>query len=198
MKLWIDDKRPAPKDFSLVARNAKQAMEFLHTCPVTFISFDHDLGDGLDGIAVAKYIEACAESGGLPEIEWKVHSANPVGRANIKAAMESAERFWKKRDAENHYEYEQPVKRFMRYRNDGNAKHQLCAVSQAVRTMHFLYGWFYREHKDQALDLYVEAQLLRRAFGIDGCDNADLATSVYAGTHDEILPKGVDDRSKKE
>lgn len=57
----------------------------------TFVSFDHDLGDGKDGIAVARYlIEADLDHGSMPaNFDFEVHSANPVGRANIRGLLEN-------------------------------------------------------------------------------------------------------------
>jgi hypothetical protein len=59
-----------------------------HGCP-EHISFDHDLGsiDGLDGIDIVKWmVEVDLDSEGkwIPdEFEYMVHSANPIGAANI-------------------------------------------------------------------------------------------------------------------
>ena len=55
----------------------------------SFVSFDHDLGDGLDGIAVARYlVEMDLDKFGMPDdFDFEVHSANPVGRANIRGLL---------------------------------------------------------------------------------------------------------------
>jgi hypothetical protein len=44
---------------------------------------------------VAKRIEQWVMEGKIPLPIWEVHSANPVGRQNIEAAMRSAERLRK-------------------------------------------------------------------------------------------------------
>lgn len=51
----------------------------------SFISFDHDLGDGKDGISLAHAIvDRDMDFGDLPdEFAFEVHSANPIGRKNI-------------------------------------------------------------------------------------------------------------------
>lgn len=69
---------------------------------ITHISLDHDLdGDGeLDenftrtGYDIATWIEAQAAAGTLPRMTWEVHSMNPSGASRIRAAMESADRYW--------------------------------------------------------------------------------------------------------
>jgi len=53
------------------------------------------LGDNkCSGYIVARYIEKHAFMGNLKKIDYEIHSANPVGFANIQKAMVSAERFW--------------------------------------------------------------------------------------------------------
>lgn len=93
-KLWLDDVRDCPPGF-LLARTAYVAIQILKKVPITFISFDHDLGEGETGYNVACFIEEGAYNGTIKRMEWAVHSANPVGRANIERAMRSAERAWK-------------------------------------------------------------------------------------------------------
>jgi len=91
MRIWLDDLRPAPDGFGQV-QTAEECIALLDTGTVTALSFDHDLGTELTGYDVAKWIERNAIR--LRPILWDVHSMNPVGRANIVAAMQQAERFW--------------------------------------------------------------------------------------------------------
>lgn len=111
MKLWLDDIRPAPPGWEW-ARSTVRAIALLSTGEVTEVSLDHDLGQGgvsqtaagilvggADcapgcGYDVATWIEERAHAGELAPIRWSVHSANPVGRQRMVAAMESAERAW--------------------------------------------------------------------------------------------------------
>ncbi len=58
------------------------------------ISLDHDLGGDDTAMPVARMIEEGAYRGELPRIIWHIHSANPVGRMNLRAALESADRYW--------------------------------------------------------------------------------------------------------
>jgi hypothetical protein len=109
MKIWLDDMRPMPEDFDVHAKTAEEAIHLLDTEWVELISLDHDLGPALQrpdpsegpsdvheltGYSVAKHIEAMAHMGALGRLEWRVHSANAVGRENIIMAMKSAERGW--------------------------------------------------------------------------------------------------------
>lgn len=94
MRVWLDDVRPMPNGYDIHARTAREAIRLLQSGSVAAISFDHDLGTGPDGCDVATVIEAGAACGQIGPIEWAIHSANPVGRQRIEAAMQSAERFW--------------------------------------------------------------------------------------------------------
>lgn len=95
MKLWIDDER-VPPDGWVWAKTYEDAMDYINNHPVTHISFDHDLGQRKTGYDIAKHIEEMAVRGLMPQIDWSVHSANPVGRRNIHAAMTNADRAWAK------------------------------------------------------------------------------------------------------
>jgi len=96
IRIWLDDIRPMPDDFTHWCKTPQQAIHLLSKVDVDHISFDHDLGltDMNNGDMVAKYIETRAFQGDLPRLTWAIHSANPVGRQNIEASMQSAERFW--------------------------------------------------------------------------------------------------------
>jgi hypothetical protein len=70
----------------VVAHNCKEAVAHVSRLgPPTFVSFDHDLADGLDGLWLARaLIEADMDGSRLPDdFGYEVHSANPVGRENI-------------------------------------------------------------------------------------------------------------------
>lgn len=100
MRLWIDDVREPPDDSWLWAESSAHALAYFeyhrHSGdPCVEISFDHDLGGDDTAMPVAKRIEQLAYHAAIPPLMWRVHSANPVGRKNIEAAMLSAERFWK-------------------------------------------------------------------------------------------------------
>lgn len=94
MQIWLDDVRPAPNDTWVVCTTASQAIGLINLGNVSFISFDHDLGEGGTGYDVAKHIEEGAFFGTLQAIGYTIHSANPVGRRAIFLAMNNAWRFW--------------------------------------------------------------------------------------------------------
>ena len=95
LRVFLDDVRMPPEgEWSLVCRSGEELIPLILAGVVTFISFDHDLGSGMTGYDVAKEIEKQAEAGTIPPVDYKIHSANIVGRNNIKAAMEAARRFW--------------------------------------------------------------------------------------------------------
>ncbi len=95
IRVWLDDKRPMPKGFDVFAMTAPEAIRYLETEEVSIVSLDHDLGaENGTGYDVATYIEKRAHNRTLPRLEWHVHSANPVGAARMRAALESADRFW--------------------------------------------------------------------------------------------------------
>lgn len=97
MRLWLDDLRPAPDGWTH-ARTAAEAMALLAHGDVEEVSLDHDLGpeEAGPGYAVAAWIEEAAAFGRIPPLRWSVHSANPVGRERMAAALESAERWWRR------------------------------------------------------------------------------------------------------
>lgn len=103
MKIWLDDlcndkdtDRFTPEGF-IGCQTALQACRLIKTGQVTYISFDHDLGNdqGFDGYLVARYIEKLAYFDKIPKLRYDIHSSNPVGRDNIVRAMASAERYWR-------------------------------------------------------------------------------------------------------
>lgn len=97
-KLYLDDVR-TPPDFSWVlARSVAEAMKLIrqHGLPVA-ISFDHDMGDqlptGKDFLNTL--VEQALDShtmAALVQVRVVVHSANPVGRANIQGLWQSVVR----------------------------------------------------------------------------------------------------------
>lgn len=95
MKLFIDDLRPCPEGWEC-ARTYDTALLNIMSGKVTEISFDHDLGEPepRNGARLARHIEELAYYGEIQPIKWTIHSANPVGRSNIEAAMMRADLYW--------------------------------------------------------------------------------------------------------
>jgi len=95
MKLWVDDIREMPDNYTVWCRTAEDAIAILLNHPVTEISLDHDLGEGQTGYTVAKFIEESAYNCTIAPLKCHCHSANPVGKKNIQAALNKAKQYWK-------------------------------------------------------------------------------------------------------
>jgi hypothetical protein len=94
MKLWIDDTREPPDKTWVWVKTSEEARRILHHQSVDFIAFDHDLGGEDTTYPIALLIERRAQRGIAPP-GWSVHSANPVGAARLRVALQSAESWWK-------------------------------------------------------------------------------------------------------
>lgn len=101
MRVWLDDVRKKPSDFDIHIYDAEYAIKVLRKGIVTHMSFDHDLGDEseMTGYAVARAIEEMAYHKQIPRLTWAIHSANPVGRENIRRAMEAADKYWSQHES---------------------------------------------------------------------------------------------------
>ena len=94
MTLYVDDTRDPKGDFDYVARSSKGAIYIMNLdgCP-NFVSFDHDLGGVDTAMIVIKWmVNRDLDCGGkfIPaNFEFNVHSANPVGAANITGYLNS-------------------------------------------------------------------------------------------------------------
>ena len=89
--LYLDDIRNPQGEFDFIARTSNEAMRIMEAndCP-EFISFDHDLGGDDTAMRVVKYMveNDLDEPGWIPtNFEFNVHSANPVGAANIEGYL---------------------------------------------------------------------------------------------------------------
>jgi hypothetical protein len=92
--LFIDDLRDPPGVEWVVARSSSEAISLLKErgCPAR-ISFDHDLGGDDTAMVVAKWlIDTDIDCSGrfIPDkFDFSVHSANPVGAANIQGLLDA-------------------------------------------------------------------------------------------------------------
>lgn len=97
-KLFIDDIRYPTKEEYIIARSSKEALSFISIkgCP-EFISFDHDLGgEDTSMIFLHRLIEMDIEQDYkfIPDgFSYQIHSANPVGRDNIKGLLDGYLKF---------------------------------------------------------------------------------------------------------
>lgn len=87
MKLWVDDIRPKPDDTWVLATCFLEATLWLYAGGVEVISLDHDLGEGMSGYDVARWMVGILPDGPPSMPHWPkdiyVHSRNPVGWQNI-------------------------------------------------------------------------------------------------------------------
>ena len=94
MKIWLDDLRPAPPEYESV-RSVNEAIAVIteaeeNGIEIELLDLDHDLGDYAgDGGDAIKLLDWLAERETFYPIE--IHTANPVGRANMERMIE---RYW--------------------------------------------------------------------------------------------------------
>lgn len=92
--LYIDDERTPKTDLPWhITRSYEDATNIIRENGIpSYISFDHDLGTGLSGYDIAKWIVEQDLDGTLSiptDFQFNVHSANPVGRRNIECLLDS-------------------------------------------------------------------------------------------------------------
>lgn len=70
-----------------VARSSNEAIDLINLIgPPNFISFDHDLSGKDRAIDICKYL---SENYYYSDIDYVVHSENPIGKKNIQSYMDS-------------------------------------------------------------------------------------------------------------
>lgn len=92
--MYIDDIRVPKNQFDIITRSSKETIEYMvrYGCP-NFISFDFDLGGEDTSMIIVKWLiemdlDMCGDF--IPyDFEFNVHSANPVGGANIEGYLNS-------------------------------------------------------------------------------------------------------------
>lgn len=92
MRLYLDDERNPRGEGFAVVRSVLEARQLCDRRAPSFVSFDHDLGDGQPtGMDFAHWLverDMDAEGSFLPrDFAFNVHSANPVGAANISGLL---------------------------------------------------------------------------------------------------------------
>ena len=91
MKLWVDDIRPAPAGYVWV-KSVNEAKRVLleaeeQNATIEVLDLDHDAGDyAADGGDYIRLLDWLAETGRKYPI--RLHTANPVGRANMQRLMD--------------------------------------------------------------------------------------------------------------
>jgi hypothetical protein len=75
-----------------VCRSAEEAKQAVLEAWPRFVSLDHDLGDNVPtGMDFVKWlVELDLDTGGMPaDFDFRVHSANPAGAANMQGLLSS-------------------------------------------------------------------------------------------------------------
>lgn len=86
MKIFLDDERDPVTDDFIVCRNASEFADVvLKAKKIEFISFDHDLGEVVNGMQCAKLLADYDMSMDFlkEDFTFYVHSQNHVGAENI-------------------------------------------------------------------------------------------------------------------
>ena len=95
MKIWVDYLRPVPKGY-IGTKSVNETIRIIQNAEmqgieIELLDLDHDLGDyANDGGDAIKILDFLAERGSFYPIE--IHTANPVGRANMERMIQ---RYWK-------------------------------------------------------------------------------------------------------
>lgn len=91
--MFLDDLRnPTTNDDWIVLRSSQEAIDYVKQNGMTeFASFDHDLGGEDTTMVFLRWlIDYDLDHEVIPKnFSWKVHSANPVGSANIHSLISS-------------------------------------------------------------------------------------------------------------
>ena len=100
--LWLDDIRNPidyvnDTDFEVIwVKSYNEFINYLNL-PIQFpdmISFDHDLGEDKTGYDCAKYLVDMCMNMKLKLPDFKVHSANPVGKENIECLLNNYKKYY--------------------------------------------------------------------------------------------------------
>lgn len=96
MKIWVDDIRPAPEGY-IWCQSTNEALRLLvpNISDVEILHLDHDMGDtfGGDAIIILDELERKSHrdsnfAEAVSKIVFKLHSANPVGVANMRSIIQ--------------------------------------------------------------------------------------------------------------
>ena len=92
MKIFLDDERDPVYPFDFIARDYDSFTWFVsENRNITFISFDHDLGDCENGYDCVKWLVQFDIDNHFKilseEFTFYVHSQNPVGKKNIESYL---------------------------------------------------------------------------------------------------------------
>jgi hypothetical protein len=90
-RLFLDDLRDPPGDGWLIARSNAEAKWFCEGGAPDFVSLDHDLGGDERAVDFVKWLieQDLDRKGFIPlHFGYTIHSANPIGTANMRALLD--------------------------------------------------------------------------------------------------------------
>jgi len=90
-KLFLDDERYPSQEGWFIARSSQEAIELVEKIGMPCeIAFDHDLGGDDTSIKFIWWVIDQHYDNGLEigDLQYSIHSQNPIGAANIKGLME--------------------------------------------------------------------------------------------------------------
>ncbi len=91
MKVWLDDRRPAPRGWQW-CHSVAEAKEHLRHRKVEWASLDHDLGEQtLHGGTALGLISWLTYKGLWPSRGMRVHLSNPAATRRMLAAIDCAQ-----------------------------------------------------------------------------------------------------------
>ena len=96
-KLYLDDLRTPKGSGYTIARNVDEAKKLIKKKGFpSYMSLDHDLGEEEEtGYDFVKWITKEYSNKNLPEFDFNVHSANPVGAENMRSLLNNFIKFKK-------------------------------------------------------------------------------------------------------
>lgn len=88
-KLFLDDIRTPKSEGFVIARSVDEAINLIKQKGFpSYMSLDHDLGEDVPtGYDFVKWIVSEYMDKDLPQFEFNIHSANPVGAENMKGLL---------------------------------------------------------------------------------------------------------------
>ncbi len=98
VKIWVDDVRTKPADYDIALHSVNEVIAYLESIKdgsaSVLLDLDHDAGDyscdGGDYIRILDWIEDTGFAFDNPEVRivFRIHSENPVGRANMQRIIQ--------------------------------------------------------------------------------------------------------------
>lgn len=96
IKVFLDDERPMPDEFTLQVYDADHAIDIVSFGNVEMISLDNDLGSysEKEGYHVTNFIEEMVFQGAIRPPIINIHSANTVAQKEMERAIANANKYY--------------------------------------------------------------------------------------------------------